>query len=160
MNNDFYYWLHDPDIFTLIDRLHETSSAKADNDDADNIFSNVDNFIKQLYTITSKKRMQIALRSEENESIAKKMFKCTVGANTKYNVDTVRTIVRINEDLNKNINALKEYEIKLRYRLANIQNEYETLLLEYKRLRATKATEELLTSENNAISCKRQRRQL
>lgn len=160
-----YYWLHDSDVFALLNRIHESALATT----GKKVFDNLDDFLQGLYAIVSTERVSVATRSDvtlkKSAVVSRTLTKCSIGANTRTNVDTVRAIVQAHESVTRNINSLKEYEVTVRYRLAKLRNEYETLLLEQRRLRAILRTNDIITStsrtpssasnQNEIFSCKR-----
>lgn len=158
-----YYWLHDSDVFALLDRVHESARSTI----GKKFFENLDEFLQGLHDVVSSERLTLATRDdgalEKSIVMSRVLTKCPIGANTRANVDTVRAIVQTHETMTRNINSLKAYEVTVRYQLAKVRNEYETLLLEQRRLRAILQTNEIITStsrtsdQNEIFSCKRRR---
>lgn len=159
-----YYWLHDPDVFALLDRVHESARSMM----GKNFFENLDEFLRGLHDVVSTERIALATRDDatlqKSVVMSRALTKCPIGANTRANVETVRAIVQTHESMTRNVNSLKAYEATVRYQLAKVRNEYETLLLEQRRLRAILRTNDLIastdssrisTQENEIFSCKR-----
>lgn len=159
-----YYWLHDSDVFALLNRVHESAFSTT----GKKVFENLDEFLQGLYDVVSSERISIATRNDvtlkRSIVMSRALSKCSIGANTRTNIDAVRAIVQTHESMTRNINSLKAYDITVRYQLAKLRNEYETLLLEQRRLRAILRTNDIITStsrttseQNEIFSCKRGR---
>lgn len=158
-----YYWLHDSDVFALLNRVHASARLTT----GKNFFENFDEFLQELHDVVSNERMYLATRNDATLKtsvvMSRVLTKCPIGANTRANVDTVRAIIQNHETMTRNINSLKAYQVSVRYQVAKVRNECETLLLEQRRLRAILRTDEIITStsrtsdRNEIFSCKRRR---